>query len=906
MGPFHRPLLIAVLQVVSRPRLTLIIAGVVLALCATLALTRLQLSSDQNKLFDPNVKFFRDFLRLNELFPENEAIYVVVEAKDPKNPPPVARWTGLADAITLRLRGLDKYVKSVDSRVPLDKLGAQGLLFDEPQFVRASFEEIKRFAPLAKLWAEKPGTLTSLLGSTPLERFVTALNTQPPDEETAGFVAALAKSWNETLRHPADKLRVGQHVPDLATLGATDPSRLGYYYVPEETDPSRHLLLVRVYNRENYTSLTAISETVEAIRAAVRDAAAPFPEFTTGVTGRPALEADEMSTTDRDSNRAEIIAVIAVFIGLVVMLRSVWLALAGEIALGVGIGWTFGWATISVGELNLLSIVFLLALIGIGMDYLVQILTRYRIEAERRATPGAIWVAVFRQVAAPINTACLGAAGAFFVSVFTHFRGAAQLGIIAGGGLLLCLLAGYTVLPALLTLFPPRFARRTRAVDLGPPARGTKWNLLMPACWIAVLIAVIPFMLRARFEPSLLSMQAPNLESVKLVSKLQTWSAVVLTHDLDTLRRAREAATDSPKVARTESILTAYDNFAWLREHESELPAIEWSDPEPVAADHLPRLADKAEALAKRFAAHAEASQALAEFAAHLRGAAGADADRFAARLSEWERAFIEQLKQAFAQFHPREPDIASLPPGLKGHYVGVDGSFALHIYPKENLWDHDKLGEFVIDLESRMKNVAGEYTLTGIALNIYHSTAAIEKSFHKATAYALILIFTLVLIDLRRIGQTLLAISVLAFGLPMLVALMGLFGVPWNFANFFGLPILIGAGHEYGVFLVHRYRESLADPRRVWRRWDVSDRALLLCAYITTGSFGFFWALAHHRGLRSLGFVMALGTACIYLAGVAVLRPLLIWRLATKRRASVVESEGRRGPLDGKIVDEK
>jgi predicted RND superfamily exporter protein len=142
MGPFHRPLLIAVLQVVSRPRLTLIIAGVVLALCATLALTRLQLSSDQNKLFDPNVKFFRDFLRLNELFPENEAIYVVVEAKDPKNPPPVARWTGLADAITLRLRGLDKYVKSVDSRVPLDKLGAQGLLFDEPQFVRASFEEI--------------------------------------------------------------------------------------------------------------------------------------------------------------------------------------------------------------------------------------------------------------------------------------------------------------------------------------------------------------------------------------------------------------------------------------------------------------------------------------------------------------------------------------------------------------------------------------------------------------------------------------------------------------------------------------------------------------------------------------------------------------------------------------------
>src|SRR5207253_1828750 len=186
----------------------------------------------------------------------------------------------------------------------------------------------------------------------------------------------------------------------------------------------------------------------------------------------PALEADEMRTTDRDTSRAEVIALIAVFIGLVAMLRSFWLALAGEITLGVGIGWTFGWATVSVGELNLLSIVFLLALIGIGMDYLVQVLTRYRQEFLRRPSQTNIWVGVFRNVAAPINTACLGAAGAFLVSTLTNFRGAAQLGIIAGGGLLLCLIAGYVVLPALLTLVPPKLRRDDgfRSRNLGSPA----------------------------------------------------------------------------------------------------------------------------------------------------------------------------------------------------------------------------------------------------------------------------------------------------------------------------------------------------------------------------------------------------------------------------------------------------
>src|SRR5207248_6725377 len=108
------------------------------------------------------------------------------------------------------------------------------------------------------------------------------------------------------------------------------------------------------------------------------------------------------------------------------------------------------------------------------------ILTRYRQEAVRRHAPEAIWIAVFRHVAAPINTACMGAAGAFLVSVFTNFRGAAQLGIIAGGGLLLCLIAGYVVLPALLTIFPPKFARETRLRDLGPPARGGRGNQPLP------------------------------------------------------------------------------------------------------------------------------------------------------------------------------------------------------------------------------------------------------------------------------------------------------------------------------------------------------------------------------------------------------------------------------------------
>jgi predicted RND superfamily exporter protein len=376
---------------------------------------------------------------------------------------------------------------------------------------------------------------------------------------------------------------------------------------------------------------------------------------------------------------------------------------------------------------------------------------------------------------------------------------------------------------------------------------------------------------------------------VKLVNKLETWSYAILSKDLTALRRAQEALRDSPLVERTESVLSVYDNYEWLKAHEKELPAIEWAEPEPVDANDLSRLADKAARLADHYKDFEAAATLLRAFATLLEEKSKGDAAPIAAsRLTEWQKLFIEQLKLAVEPFHPAPPDLSKLPRELTGHFVAEDGTYALYVYPKEDLWHRDAMARFVHDVEARTKGLAaGDVNVTGIVPNVFYTTASISRSFYTSTAYALGLIFILVLIDLRSVRQTLLAISVLAFGLPMLVAINGLIGVSWNFANFFGLPILIGAGHEYGVFLVHRYREAVRDPRRVWRRWDVADKGLLLCAYVTCTSFGFFAMIANHRGLRSLGLVMSVGTACIYLAAILVLRPVLLWRLSKRAQGA-------------------
>ncbi len=444
----------------------------------------------------------------------------------------------------------------------------------------------------------------------------------------------------------------------------------------------------------------------------------------------------------------------------------------------------------------------------------------------------------------------------------------------------------------MLTLFPPR----VQLIDAderyaGPVAHAFGWRKLLPIMWVLPLACLIPFAFKTEFNSNLLELQAPN-PSVSLVKKLETWSAVVLCRNLQELRAVQEAMDDKQKlIARTDSILKAYDNFEWIAQQQQLVPKIQWTAPTPIEPAMLPGISLRFRVLGKQYPALKERADATADLLVGT-GESGPKATAVAEGLTKWEAGFAEELGQIMARLSPPAPDPDTLPKSIHNHYISASSTreYALYIYPVHDLWKREHLMAFEQEVERRVAAVNAklhtDLQVTGIASDVYGTTSSIEKSFYRTTAMALVLIFLLVFIDLRSFSHTVLAVSVLALGLPMLVALMGLFHYNWNFANFFGLPILIGAGHEYGVFMVHRYREARNNPRRAWRKWDHSDRALLLCAFVTSSSFGFFWAMGHHRGLRSLGLVMALGTACIYLATILVLRPLLLRRL--ERRGDI------------------
>src|SRR5688500_10653867 len=129
--PF-RPLVRLALLVATWPQITLAVCLTVTAVGAIESFRRLGLSADQNKLYSPTVPFFRDFLEYVRKFPEHEALYVLFEARRGVPPPPIERWAAAADAVEARVRRLGGRARAVERRVPLERLGDQALLFDEP------------------------------------------------------------------------------------------------------------------------------------------------------------------------------------------------------------------------------------------------------------------------------------------------------------------------------------------------------------------------------------------------------------------------------------------------------------------------------------------------------------------------------------------------------------------------------------------------------------------------------------------------------------------------------------------------------------------------------------------------------------------------------------------------------
>src|SRR5262249_40395816 len=144
-------------------------------------------------------------------------------------------------------------------------------------------------------------------------------------------------------------------------------------------------------------------------------------------------------------------------------LRSFRLLAANVATVLVGLVVTAAFAALAVGELNLISMAFAVLFCGLSVDFTIQFGVAFRsVRAGAAGTEDAL-VYTGHRVGGPIMLAAAATASGFFAFLPTAFRGVAELGLIAGVGMLIAAALTLTLLPALYVKLGTKNVRPTRS-----------------------------------------------------------------------------------------------------------------------------------------------------------------------------------------------------------------------------------------------------------------------------------------------------------------------------------------------------------------------------------------------------------------------------------------------------------
>lgn len=132
------------------------------------------------------------------------------------------------------------------------------------------------------------------------------------------------------------------------------------------------------------------------------------------------------------------------------------------------------------------------------------------------------------------------------------------------------------------------------------------------------------------------------------------------------------------------------------------------------------------------------------------------------------------------------------------------------------------------------------------------------------------------------RAAEILRSIAILVLSGIFLLSIMRLAGWSWNLLNLMGLPLILGTGVDYSIFMQLALRRYHGDLRMAHH---AVGRALLLCGGTATAGFGAL-AFSTNAGMASLGEVCAVGIASNMLISVFLL-PFWCAAFANKSKKS-------------------
>jgi hopanoid biosynthesis associated RND transporter like protein HpnN len=854
-----------VVDFVVRRAAVLVAASVLLALgLAIYTALNFKIDTDFSGMVSDEVPFRQELLKFRKAFPQlKNSLVLVIDA-------PLAERAAKARELLLEDLGRNPgEFRSIYSAQGDKFFKRNGLLYlDEPKLLELS-DQVAQVQPFLGLLSDELS----------LKRLFNVLG-------------ELFKSEEALLNPERIKLLLEQVNRVISQTGGPSPEWISWQALmrgSQEKGLEREFILILPHL--DFGALNPAKPALSRIkqaRTALKEKG--FGDVTVRITGSLALNVENLSSVRQGIGLAALISLLLVVAVLIWGLRSTRLLFYSLITLLVGLLWTLGFAMLFVGRLNIISVTFVVLFIGLGIDYSIQYCLRYKeLILGGHKHVRALWGAS-QETGNALLLCTLTTAIGFYAFAPTDYSGASELGVIAGTGMFLNLLANLTLLPALIHLRPPRLAAASipeqsfKSALFKLPYRYSKSILVLSAVVFLLGCFLLP---KVYFDYNPLNLNNQQAEPVQTAQELlaeadnSIWTISVLLGSPEQTGELAKKLEALPLVKKTISLasLVPPDQDAklevigemslFLPEFDPDLEIIRQPKQDTLAA--MESFSQTLDGYLKQAGPDMVIARTLKNsidsLLERLRQPGAKDEV-----LAGLETAMLEPLKMLLTQLGQltqAEPfSAAQLPAQLREQYL-AGGLYRLQVFPQKDLNDLDNLAAFVSQVSQAAPGA------TGTPVGILGAGRTISRSFFEAFIIAVAAITLLLFLITRKLREVLLTLLPLLVSLALTAGATVIFKIPFNFANIIVVPLLLGIGLDYAIHLVHRHRVSPELRENILS--SSTARGVLVSALTTIVSFSSL-SFSLHQGTASIGIMLTICVS-VMIACTLVMLPALLHR---------------------------
>jgi uncharacterized protein len=836
---------------ISHSKLVIAAALLLAAMSAIYAARHFAIDTDINNLISERLPWRQNEIAFQKAFPQTvELILVDVAADSPEAAKAAAR-----EVLQVLAKRPDLF-RSVRDQLDSQFFRRNGLLFLPPDQVARVTEQLSNAGPLLSGLARDPslrGLVQALVGVLDYAKqgYVSSDDISRPLNLAAATLEGVAQG------HPVEF--------SWRTLARGDPRPLDLHRFVEVRPVLDHAAL-----EPGGKATAAIREIVSQLELQRKYGAQ------ISLTGPVIISDNEFAGVHQGATLNGVVTGVIVLIILGIALRSVGLVAAVVVTLAIGLLMTAAGGIFMVGALNPISLAFAVLFVGLGADFAIQYTVRYRAERhdfgkiDEALTGSAGWVGI------PLSLAAGAAAAGFLSFTPTSYRGLAQLGIIAGFGMVVAYVLSLTLLPALIRVFgaPPEPKPLTLPALAPADAFLKRHRLWVVSITVLIVLAGLPALTRLQFnfDPLALENQSsPALRSLLRLAKDLPFKTARLLVAADQAPAVVDKLRALPEVASAWTI----DSFvpadqdkkleAIGKAKESLEPALHPaprtppSDAESIIA--LQQGVHSLESIADQQGPGADAARRLASAMQKL---AQADQAQRARATDAFVRPLQQDLDDIGQTLMAERVTRQTLPADLVRDWVAEDGRKRIEVWPKGDASDNATVSRFARAV------MAVEPTATGEAIGSIDWGATIVWAFIEAMALALISIAILLWLVLRRVTDVLVTLIPLIVAGLITLEICALANFQLNYANIIALPVLLGVGVAFKIYYVTAWRRGESNFLE-----SVLTRAVFYSTLLTATAFGSLW-VSNQPGISSMGKLLALSLVCT-LTSAALFQPALM-----------------------------